>query len=128
MIKLKPENGTYVANAIIPLTQVFNTNSKLVLSNNEINVRELGFVELIGDINITTTVVGPLTINVLVDGNTVATSSAVAAAVGDIITIPIYDLFRVIPTNILNGYANISLQLVTPATISGGIITAKYIR
>lgn len=128
MIKLKPEAGTYVANAIIPLNQVFNTNSNFASNNNGVDVKKAGFVELIGGINLTATVAGPLTINILADGNVVATSNEVAAAIGDVITVPIYDLFRVLPINILNGYANVSLQLVTPATVSSGIVTLKYIR
>lgn len=128
MIKLKPETGTYVANATIPLTQIFNTNAKFAINNNGVDVKSSGFVELIGEINLTATVAGPLTINVLVDGNVVSTSNAVASAIGDVVTIPVYDLFRVIPTNILNSYANVSLQLVTPATVSSGIVTLKYIK
>ena len=128
MIKLTPTAGTYTANATIPLTQVFNTNNKLALSSNAISIREAGFVEVEGNINVTSTATGVIQVNLIANGSTVATTGVVSSAIGDELTIPVYDLFRVIPQSLLSGFATISLQIADACTISGGVITAKYIR
>lgn len=127
MIKLTPTAGTYAANDVIPLTRVFNTNPKFILNNNVVSIREPGFVEVVGGINYTATAAGEVAVNILVDGTVAATYSAVASAAGDLVTIPLYDLLRVIPTSILNGYATVSFTANTSITVTNGIITLKYI-
>lgn len=127
MIKLNATAGKVTAGSVIPFTQDFNTNNKYSFSNNSISVQRTGFTEIIGAINVESTAVGNYGINILNNGNVVATYYADSAAIGDVITIPLYELFRVIPTNILNGYAKISFSAVNDLTITGGIVTGKYI-
>lgn len=128
MIKLHATNGTYTANSTIQLTQDFNTNVDFNLVNNQIEVKSLGLIELIGNININPTTAGAVTISVLVDGNVVSTSKAVTAGNSDVVSISLYDTFRVIP-NTTNTFGKISLQVSAASTIStGGYITLKYIR
>lgn len=128
MIKLKPTNGTYTANSTISLTQEFNSNIEFELNNNAVQVKSPGFVELIGKININPTTAGAITISVLVDDEVVSTSKAVTAGNSDVVSITVYDLFRVIANN-TNTFAKISLQVSAASTISdGGYLSLKYIR
>lgn len=127
MIKLKATAGTYAANATIPLVEIFNTNREFEL-NNGVIIKSPGLVELVGNININPTTAGAITISVLVDDDVVSTSKAVTAGNSDVVSISLYDLYRVIP-NFENTYATITIKTSVASTVSdGGIISLKYIR
>lgn len=128
MIKLSVVNTTLNAGQTIPLTTDNISDIRFSLNNNIVYIKSPGKVELIGNINATATAAGAISINVVENGNVVATYSTVAAAVGDVITIPVYDLFRVLPAPLLTNYANLSLTVTNNVTVSSGEVTLKYIR
>ena len=127
MLKLKPVNSTYAQNDTIQLTPVFNTNNDFVLEDNIVSIKKAGYVEMDGYVTIVPTTAGAISVNILVNGNDFATITDYCGT-ADPITIPLYDLFRVIPANLINGYAKVQLQAGTASTISGGVVTFKYIR
>lgn len=126
MLKLNATSGTLTANSTIPFTQEFNSNDRFIFNNNTIQINSLGFTEINGCLTLIATAIGDVTINMYDKNNNVLASyTQTFSAIGDYATIPIYNLLRIIPTNISNGLDSVTFKVNSTVTINNGIITVK---
>lgn len=122
---------TITANTNIPLTVVYNTNSNTAYSssNNTVIIRKSGFYDVKGQFVLTDVAAGDVSIQMYSNDTAIpeAIATATSTAATDFITLPLTDMFRVLPTP-LPEFANLSFRVSDDATIDAGVVTVERVR
>lgn len=114
-------DATVLANTNVPFTTVFNTNSNTTPdgTNNNVRINKTGYYDIYATIKYTDVVASPVEVNIIADGNIVASATADVTADTGIGTLTIIDVERVAVAPIPDR-ATISVQFDGSATILAG--------
>lgn len=131
MLKLTNTTSTALAaNQVIPLSAVLDTNNSLSFSNNTIKINKAGYYDVTGNFVITATAAGDISVRLFANGVAIpeAIATETAAAVGNVITLPIHDIIKVIrSSNILNT-AELTFVVSAACTLTSAVATVVEIR
>lgn len=131
MLKLTNTTSTALtANQVIPLSAVLDTNNSLSFSNNTIKINKAGYYDVTGNFVITATAAGDISVRLFANGVAIpeAVATETAAAAGNVITLPIHDIIKVIrSSNILNT-AELTFVVSAACTLTSAVATVVEIR
>lgn len=131
MLKLTNTTSTaLIANQVIPLNAVLDTNNSLNFSNNTIKINKAGYYDVTGNFVITATAAGNISVELFANGVVIpeAISTVTAAAAGDIVTIPLHDIIRVIRSSNVSNTAELTFVVTTACTLTSAVATVVEIR
>lgn len=133
MLKANFVTGTQVpANTNIPLTVVKNTNNRVGVdtTDNTVKILRPGDLYSVDAVLVATaSAATPVTAQLYENSNPIpgAIATVVPAAVGDAMTFPLQDIFRVLPAP-FGDYADISFRVNQAVTPTGGNVIVKFER
>lgn len=131
MLKLTNTTSTaLIANQVIPLNAVLDTNNSLNFSNNTIKINKAGYYDVTGNFVITATAAGNISVELFANGVAIpeAISTVTVAAAGDIVTIPLHDIIRVIRSSNVSNTAELTFVVTTACTLTSAVATVVEIR
>lgn len=124
MFKGTLTSASVTANTNVPITQVFNTNNKVRLANNSVVVLTSGLWKFDAVINFTASDT-TTTVNLLVNGNTVYTTTITTVA-DSLYQLVIKDAELVRFTN-SNTNVDFAIQFGSAVTNVSGVVTTEYV-
>lgn len=133
MIKLDNTTATALtAGQVIPLTQVFNSNTDMVFNGttNEIAIKNPGFFEITGMFTITATATGVVTISLYNNGVAIpeATTQYSFASIGSTKTLILEDIERIIATINPVDLTKLTFVVSTACTMNSANVSVKRIK
>jgi len=133
MLKANFVTGTQIpANTNIPLITVKNTNDRVMVDTTDNTVKFLRTGDLYtvdAILTATAATAASVTAQLYENGNPIpgAIATVVPAAVGDAMTFPLQDIFRVVPAP-FGEMADISVRCTAAVTPTGGNVIVKFER
>lgn len=131
MLKLTNTTSTALtANQVIPLSAVLDTNNSLSFSNNTIKINKAGYYDVTGNFVITATAVGDISVRLFANGVAIpeAIATETVAAAGNVITLPIHDIIKVIRSSNISNTAELTFVVSAACTLTSAVATVVEIR
>lgn len=131
MLKLTNTTSTALtANQVIPLSAVLDTNNSLSFSNNTIKINKAGYYDVTGNFVITATAAGDISVRLFANGVAIpeAVATETAAAAGNVITLPIHDIIKVIRSSNISNTAELTFVVSAACTLTSAVATVVEIR
>lgn len=131
MLKLTNTTSTALtANQVIPLSAVLDTNNSLSFSNNTIKINKAGYYDVTGNFVITATAAGDISVRLFANGVTIpeAIATETVAAAGNVITLPIHDIIKVIRSSNISNTAELTFVVSAACTLTSAVATVVEIR
>lgn len=115
--------GAVTANTYIPITQVFNTNRKVRLNNNQVEILRGGLWDIEAVVNYTAS--GASTVaNLMINGNAVQTVTRTTADGSNFQLI--FNDAEIVRDTFTDDVVRVGIQFANAVTILGGEIIVKY--
>lgn len=115
--------GSVSANTNVPITQVFNTNQKVGLNGNQVEILRGGLWDIDSTINFTAS--GTSTVaNLLINGNIAQSVNLTTEASSNYQIV--FEDAEIVKNTPYSAFVEIAIQFTSQVTVLGGEIIVKY--